>query len=715
MTRSLFSPSWYRVSGLRPRLRAHAEIHRQRFRGDIWYVLQDHQSGQYHRLSPPAHQIVCRMDGRRTVGDIWAIVGERMGEDQPTQEEVVRLMAQLHRADLLVGESAPNMDELSDRSDRQSRRGLLMRLRNPLALRFPLFDPDRWLTRTLPPIRPAFTIGGFLLWLVLVIGGGVVAAINFGGLTDNLTDRLFTNQSLFLLVCLYPLVKACHELGHAYATKNWGGEVHELGVMLLILVPVPYVDASSSSAFRSKWRRAVVGAAGILVETALAAVAVLVWVGVEPGLVRAIAFNVILIGGVSTLLFNGNPLLRLDGYYILSDLLEIPNLGSRSNQYVLYIIQRYGFGVAHAESPVTARGEAAWFLGYAVAAFVYRIVILLTIAVVVAGKLFLFGVLLAALSLVSALVIPLFKGLKFLLDSPSLDRKRGRALGVTLFAVASLAVLVLALPFPDATMAQGVVWVGDQATVRAPSDGFVTRVVTADDSWVDTGTVLVATEDSILVQGLTVLERQRDGLQRRLESVTMTDLVQANMLREQLRHIDGQLSLARQHVADLDVVAPKPGRFLIADAADLPGRFIHKGDVVGYVVADSDAIVRVVVPQNDADLVRRSAVTVSARLSEALDRVVPAAILREVPAALAELPHLSLSTTGGGTILLDPGKTDHPKPLETLFHFDLRLAEQPDAAHLGERVYVRFGHPRQVLAVQVFRAFRQLLLRQFSV
>ena len=127
---------------------------------------------------------------------------------------------------------------------------------------------------------------------------------------------------------MFPLIKALHELGHATAKRAGGGEVHDMGVMLLVLMPVPYVDASSANVLRSRWQRALIGAAGMLVELFVAALAFYVWLLVEPGLLRAVCFNVMLVAGVSTLIFNGNPLLRYDAYYILADLIELPNLAS---------------------------------------------------------------------------------------------------------------------------------------------------------------------------------------------------------------------------------------------------------------------------------------------------------------------------------------------------------------------------------------------------
>src|SRR5690606_4557892 len=185
--------------------------------------------------------------------------------------------------------------------------------------------------------------------------------------------------------------------------------VHEMGVMLLVMMPAPYVDASSATSFSGKWRRIVVSGAGIMVGFGLAAAAMILWTQMEPGLARAAAFNVMLIGSISTLLFNGNPLLRYDAFYILSDWIEIPNLASRANRYVLYLIQHYLLGIESAENPVTAPGEARWFLFYAVASWIYRMFLTFAIALLVATKLFWVGTALAIFFLFSSLILPLIK------------------------------------------------------------------------------------------------------------------------------------------------------------------------------------------------------------------------------------------------------------------------------------------------------------------
>ena len=340
---------------------------------------------------------------------------------------------------------------------------------------------------------------------------------------------------------------------------------------------------------------------------------------------------------------------------------------------------------------------------------------MLTIALYIAGKLFFVGIALAILSVATTVIWPLVRALRFVADSPQLYRRRRRAAVATLAATATAAGLLLALPLPFSTIAQGVVWVRDQAAVRAQTDGFVVEVSVDNGKWVEPGTTLIKGEDSVLAEQTRVVEKHLDELRLRLDAAMPKDIVQANILREQVRLTQGQLALSRQHLADLDLKAARGGRFLVTEQDDLPGRFLHKGDVVGYVVGEDDPIVRVLVAQDDVDPVRRNMLTVEIRTADRMDRPLHATVLREVPSATAELPHLALATVGGGRVLLDPSRTDHPKPVENLFQFDLRVEGGLDKSRLGGRVYVRFLHPPEPIAYRIVRGIRQLFLRQLNV
>jgi putative peptide zinc metalloprotease protein len=715
MSASLFSNSWYRVAELKPRLRAHAQIHRQTFRGQVWYVLQDHQTGRFFRVSPAANRMLCMMDGRRTMREVWDIAGAHAADDPPTQDETIQLLSQLHASDLLQGELPPDVAEIAERSQLADRRRLIQRLRNPMAMRIPLFDPDKLLEATLPLVRPLFGTVGFLAWLTLVLTGAVLAMLHWSELTSNVADRVLVAQNVALILCVYPLMKTLHELGHAYATKVWGGEVHEVGVMLLVFIPVPYVDASASAAFRQKRRRIVVGGAGIIVELALAAIAMIVWINASPGLGRAVAFNVILIGSISTLFFNGNPLLRFDGYYILSDLIEIPNLGTRANSYLFFLVQRHLLQIDTLDNPATAPGEAKWLLAYAILSFLYRMMVSFGIAVFLATRLFFVGTAMALWAIISIAALPMLKGIRFLATSPRLRGQRRRAFSVVGGMAAVAGAILFLVPLPYSTVAQGVVWIPDRAEVRAKAEGFVTEVLTTPGADVAAKRQLVALADPILNAKVAVAQAQLQEMQLRFEAVKQLDRVQAAVLQEQVQRLTGTLADYRVRQEDLTVTSTQDGRFVLPRAEDMPGRFLKRGDLLGYVIGDNDLVVRVVVPQADVDLIRQRTDRVDAYFAENLDRPVPARIRREVPAAQNDVPSMALTTQGGGPIVLDPSRTQKPQSLFSMFQFDVDLLEPVPPRMAGARVYVRFDHGKEAMAWRVLRAFRQFFLGQFHV
>ena len=714
MKGNFLSDDWYRVAGLKPRLRGHVELHRQVFRGDTWYVVQDLHSGKYHRIGPAANYLVGMMNGHRTVESLWEAACERFPEDPPTQPEVIHLLSQLHASDLVAGDAPPDIAELGRRHYQQSRKNLLARIRNPLAMRFALFDPDGILGATLWIVRPLFTLLGFLGWLALVGTGLTLASLHWQPLTEGIADRVLSGQNLLLIALAYPLIKALHELGHAYATKVWGGEVHEVGVMFLVLIPVPYVDASASVAFPEKWRRAVVGGGGIMVELALAALATIFWVNAEPGLARAFAFNVMLIGGVSTLLFNGNPLLRFDGYFILTDLIEVTNLAARANKYFWYVVQRYLLGVRQAQSPVTARGERAWFLIYSVAAFGYRILISFAISLFIASKLFFVGSILAIWAFSSVFVLPLLKGAKFLLFAPALRGGRRRALLPAAALTGVLLWLVFVQPLPWGTVAEGVVVLEEAQLIRAGTDGFIEEVPVPRGR-VSPGDVVIRIAEPTLEAEAKLTRVQREELLLRLEAVLGRNPVQVASLREQLRFLDSRIAAQDERRAALNVTAAVAGEAVLPGAEDLAGHFVAKGEVLGYVLRGGDVRLRVAVPQGQAELVRGRTQAAEVRFRRDAERVLSARIVSAAPESQAVLPSPALSTEAGGPFAVDPTDPQRRRTLESLFTFDLLLREPPGVPMVGERLAVRFDHGREPVASRIYRSVRQLFLRQFDV
>ncbi|MEE8292477.1 MAG: hypothetical protein V3R80_13440, partial [Candidatus Tectomicrobia bacterium] len=566
MSESLFSASWYRVAALRPRLRSHAHIHRHHYRGQLWYVLQDVAAQRYHRFSPAAYGLIGLMDGRRTVQEIWQEASSHLGDDAPTQDEVIQILTQLHAADVLQCDVPPDSAEMLLRYDRQRRDKWQRQLLSPLSWRFPLFDPERILQRLLPFARSLLSSTGALLWLAVVGMATVLAAMHWHDLTHNLMDRVLAPHNVVLLWLLFPVVKILHEFGHGCATKVYGGEVHEMGLMLLVLQPLPYVDASAASAFRAKWQRIVVGAAGMLVELFIASLALFVWLNVEPGTVRAVAYNIMFIAGVSTVLFNANPLLCYDGYYIFADYLEIPNLRARAQMYLSYLCERYLFGRREAAPEVATRSERAWFVFYAIASYVYRMVVLVAIAWFIAGKFFFLGVMLALVGGVIWVFVPAAKMLAYLCTSPRLRRVRPRASVVTVLLVAVFVGVIGWAPVPLRTRAEGVIWIPEQAHVRVGTDGFIDRIVASPGVQVRRGEVLMVSRNPILPTRVKVLELRLQELQTYYTIQWLENPGQTEIIKDEIAYVKERLARARERVAELVIRSRADGTFVMPQA-----------------------------------------------------------------------------------------------------------------------------------------------------
>jgi putative peptide zinc metalloprotease protein len=714
VAKAIFSASWYRVRALKPRLRSHAQIHRHQYRGDTWHVLQELSMERFFRFTPAAYGIIGLMNGERTVEQIWQAACEGTG-DAPTQDEMIEILSQLYRADVLQCDVTPDAAELLSRHQEQKRKRWQMQMLSVFSWRFPLIDPERFLRFMLPVVRPFFGWIGALIWLAVVIPAAVLLASHWTDLSEGVLDRVLVPQNLLALWAIFPLIKVCHEFGHAFATKTYGGEVHDMGIMMLVIAPVPYVDASSASAFREKWRRVVVGAAGMIVELFIAAIALFVWINAEPGIVRGIAYNAILIASISTVLFNGNPLLRYDGYYILADLIEIPNLRTRSTAYLLYLCERYLFGSKEAKLPPSTPSERVWFVSFGILSFVYRTFVVVAILMFVAQQLFRLGAILAIAAAVVWLVFPPLKGLYFLMTSPRIRSVRPRAFTVTAVIVGAVVFLIGFVPVPYRTGAEGVVWMPDEAIVRAGTEGFVDKILVESGTHVAPGTVLVTMTNPPLKTRETIALGAIQELEARRVQYLFTDPVKANVARDELEHARERLSRVRSELADLVIRSKVAGTFIIPIPEDLPARFFRKGELLGYIVEPDRMTVRTVISPTQIDLVRNRTEGAAIRLADQVVEIVPAAIKGFVPGASPQLPARQLGTIGGGTIAMDPSDRQGLTAMQSVFQVDLEIPPQPEPVRVGGRAYVRFDHGWTPLAVQWYFQIRQIFLSRFDV
>lgn len=715
MRRPIFSQSWHHVAPLRPRLATHTRLYRHTYRGQPWYIVQDTSGGRYHRLSPGAYALVRRMDGANTVQALWDEACQAGGDDIPTQNELVELLMQLHAQDLLQSDATPDAAELFERYRKRRRLKWKQWLLNPLSLRIPLIDPDRFLTRWVHRLAWLYGRKGAWLWLALVLPAIVLAGQHWTELTHNLSDQVLATDNLLLLLFVFPAIKALHELGHGFATKVWGGTVHEMGIMFLVFAPVPYVDASAASTFQSKRQRMVVGAAGMLVELFVAAVAMYVWLLVEPGLLRAIAFNVMFVAGVSTLIVNGNPLLRFDGYYILVDLIEIPNLAQRGQRYLKYLSDRYLFGARDLEPPHETESEKRWLVAYAVSSWIYRVVLTISIILFIANEFFIFGVLLGLWAAVSLFGKPVWKSFKHVLESPSLHRHRARAIKVSLSLLAGFVLFIGVVPMPLRTMAEGVVWLPDQALVRSGMEGFFERWLVAPGTVVQRGTPLLVMREPGLTAELAAARARVTEAETRYRAEQFSNPAQAMVSLQKLEHERRVLERTTERHGQLVVYSGSDGVLAALRSQDLEGQYFKKGELIGYILSQEQFIARVVVAQEDIDLVQTRLKAAELRFADAISNTHKVTVTRQVPSGVDELPTAALSPAGGGRIPVDPKDPSGVKTLQRVFLLDLALPNGVNPGAFGGRIYVRFDHVSEPLLSQWSRRVRQLFLSHFHV
>lgn len=711
-TTALFSPSWHRVAPLRPRLRRHARILRQTYTDGTWFLLQDDATGHFHRFTPEAWEVIGRLDGRFTVQQLWEAASARLGDAMPTQAQLVALLGQLQQADLVQVGSTADFARQTDRARRDRARKTRQRLMTPLSIYIPLLDPERFLTRTEWLVRWMFTPLGFVLWLAIIAASAVPLAMHAGQMFGSFADQAFTLQNLALMALIYPVVKVLHELGHAYAVKRWGGEVHEFGVMLMVLYPVPYLDASAAAGFRSRWQRAAVGAAGMMVEVLLAAAAVWVWVMAEPGALRAMAANVILLAGLSALIFNGNPLLRLDAYYILSDITRVPNLAQRGNAQIGHWLSRL-CGAKDLTPPSTTGGEATFLGLYALLSFGYRLLVIGVVVALIAREQLLLGALIGLWAAIAAFIWPAMKTIAKPHTDARLRPVRWRIHAAWTSAAALLLAALFLLPVPYAKRAQAIVWPPEDAMVRAVTPGFVNEMASPPGSAVTPGAPLLRLADPEVDQRVATLEAALRRAEREYQA-TLTDRSQAVALLETLGFIRSQLDRARQAQAELVVTANATGRFVPADPERVLGLWKKRGDLLGHVADPARFTLLALVREDDIALVRDRLQRIELRFVSPPHDVQQAALLRLVPAASQTLPSPVLSLAGGGPFAPDPTARDGATAFETLVRLELSV---PDLAarRIEERAHVLFVLEPEPLGIRWWRWIRRAFQRQFGV
>ena len=724
--RPTFHEAWYRIAELRPRLLSVVHVYRQHFRGRLWYVFENRSNNQFSRVSEEAYYFIGMLDGNRTIAQVWDICNEQLGDASMTQPEVIQLLGQLYSTNLLYVDLPPDSDVLFNRYRKRVRRQVQGYLMNLLFVRIPLIDPDHFLNRWVGVFGLAFSWIGLILWIALIGTGLGFVITNVGELISRGSNVLDPNN-IIALYLTFVVIKIVHEFSHAFACKKFGratgtaGEIHKMGVMFLIFVPLPYVDASSAWAFRSKWHRALVGMAGVLVELAVAAIAAIVWSFTSTGAAHAIAYNVIFVASVSTLLFNGNFLLRFDAYYVLTDLIEIPNLGHRSRSYIYYLVRRYLFGLAKAPSPAHSRGERWWFVFYGIAATCYRVFISIRIMLFLNDRLpeelsVVVPVLIFS-ALIGWVLIPIGKFIKYLATGPELARNRPRALACTAAFLMIMTIGLGVLKFPDHCRVEGVVEPAQLAIIHAKADGFISEILPSDVNVTLEGPPLIESENPSLMAQQRALTAERKALTIRRNRAMLTEIVSGQILAEQLAALDEKIDGVDERIASLSLLPERSGTWVSSHIEHTKGKYVTRGETIGIVADLDDVMIRATAGQTVAAmLIEQARSTVEIRARKRPEVTITGTIERIYPAGQQILPSEALGYSVGGSMAVDMRDPSGKRAAEKFF--EIRIRPQFNGSvcwRTGQRVVVRASLANKPLAAQLWHYARQLFQRRFHI
>jgi putative peptide zinc metalloprotease protein len=669
---------------VRLRVRADLGITLQKYEGRTHYVVKDPVSLRYYRFNEQEYFVVRQLNGTHTLEDTQKKFEAEFRPHRLTLEDLEAFAQQLLQAGLVQHESATAGKELYNKRRKQRRIQRIANWSNILYIKLPLFDPDKLLGRMLHYLGWIFTLWFFAASVGLMLSAILLVTTHFDAFYDRLPNyhEFFRWNTLLYTWIALGIVKVIHEFGHGLSCKAFGGECHEMGALLLCLSPCLYANVSDSWTLPNKWKRIIISFAGIYVELVIAAIATWVW-WYTPGRpeINNIALCVMVLCSISTVVFNANPLMRFDGYYILADWIEIPNLRDRSNRMLKNLTSEYALGIEVQPEPYMETWRKVLFVSYAVGSYVYRWVVTFSILYFLSNwlkpyKLGTLSALLAIAALGSMVGWPLYRLFKNLHKRGRFpDMKRARV-SVSAGILGLLLLLFFALPLPISRVRQtGLVQIEPDLVQRVvvPSDGLLVALHVRNGQRVAKGQLLAEFRSPKLEADLLTAVGNLDAARVRLDKIELmrkgsTEPDERKQLAEELslatsqvRDADAKMQLARSELNALRRLdAPCDGVVLGAPRPEDVGKLWEKGQPTPFCHIGDPKEMRLLVPvppsdyhvlQSDMSDGRRLAVSI--RLPGRGSEVVLGQVTRLPESDAKDVP-IPLTQRGGGPLAVKP-------------------------------------------------------------
>jgi putative peptide zinc metalloprotease protein len=709
---------------------------RQRFGGEDAWVVKDPLALRYIRLREEEFLLFDALDGRKTLADLATFYETRFPPQAMKVEEVSRFVGKLHEAGLLVSEKGgegPLLHRRAALRGKRERRGWWL---NPLAIRIRGVDPTRLLDVLHPVARPLLSPGGAIASLLLIVSAALLVAVRWREFSARLPSfyEFFAPGNLPVLIVATAGIKVMHEFGHALMCRRFGGECREMGMMFLVFTPCLYCDVTDSWMFPSKWKRAAVGAAGIFVELNLAALATFCWWFSEPGLFNQACLGIMTVASVGTLVFNGNPLMRYDGYYVLSDLAEAPNLAERSGEVLRYYAARLFLGVDSPVAPPGPAGRRAWYALYAACSGIYRWIVTFSILLflVAAARPYRLDDAARLLGLlgVGMLVLGPLMRLKQLREVPGGPAGFRRNRLIRAVAGAAVFVGLLCVPMPYRIFATLEMQPHGAATVYVEVPGRLAEFPIRYGAAVGPGSLLAKLENHDLHLAAEQLRAERDRRRAELESLRREQFddpaasAAVPRIEKILESLEAQLQKRSAELERLAITAGKSGTFFppVESPPDAGGDFeaswtgrpldpingecsFEVGTILGYVADSRDWQAVVVVDQEDVEFLRVGD-EAEILLDAVRDRVFVGRVEEIALGELQDAPR-RLSHKAGGELPTKSTSASIERPTSTSYQVRIRVSDPEARMRIGWRGTARIQVAPMSPAARLLRSLNR--------
>ena len=712
-------------------LRQDLSITRQKYEGRTYYVVKDPVTLRYFRFKEQERFLLDFLDGRHTLEEAQKAFEQRFRPDRLTLEDLEAFTSQLLQAGLAQNESPGAGKQLYDRYKKRRRSKAAQTYLNILYIKIPLFDPDRLLERMLPKLRFIFTYWFLAASIGIMLAAGLLVATHFQTFWNRLptAQQFFTVHNLIYLWAALGLVKVIHEFGHGLSCKAFGGEVHEMGLLFLVLSPCLFCNVSDAWTLPNKWKRILISGAGIYVELIIASLATFVWWWTDDGtFVNHLAMSLMVVCSISTVIFNANPLMRFDGYYILADWLEIPNLRDRSNKYLKRLVMEYLLGMEVQPEPYMALSRRILFVFYAIASYLYRW--LITFSILYFMYTFLKPYKLGALSfLLGTGAVATMVGWPAYRLGKSLHR-RGRIpdmkMGRVWLLAAAIALVIIGIvtvPLPMSVRGMGLIQMDPTAVRKVivpESGGFLVRLAVEDGQSVQKGDIVAVLENPELEIRLKLnLEEQklrREQLAALARSAASAG-VAADRIRLDTAQAEDELNRLRAEERDLreqfdrlTLRAPRAGTVVRLVREEMIGKLLEGGTLLCEVGDATRLHALMLLETHERQLVKAGA-EASILIHGRGYRYWPGTVAEIAAKEAQEVPPELSSRTGGEVVTKPDPELKIEKPRQQYYLVAVRFESIDRAVQPGVICLVKIeAEPRTI-----WWRFRRWLAQAFSI